>query len=53
MRGSRDPSEQSLERARENGMEKDVGESDGKEGRAGIYGRREKRRGSATCTFPN
>ena len=42
MRGSRDPS---LEQARENGMERDTGERRG--GRAGIYRRREKRRGLA------
>ena len=33
MRGSRDPSGQSLERARENGMEKDAERTDGEGGR--------------------
>jgi hypothetical protein len=54
MRGSRDPSGQSLERARENGIERDTGGTDGEEGgRAGIYGRREKQRGSAARAFPD
>ena len=44
----------SLERARENRMERDAGGTDGEEGgRAGIYGRREKQRGSAARAFPN
>jgi hypothetical protein len=44
----------SLERARENGMERDAGGTDGEEGgRAGIYSHREKRQGSATRAFPD
>jgi hypothetical protein len=52
MRGSRDPSEQSRERARENRKGRKR-EGWGEGGRAGIYGRREKRRGSAARAFPD
>ena len=48
MRGS------SLEWARENGIERDTGGTDGEEGgRASIYSRREKQRGSAAHAFPD
>jgi hypothetical protein len=40
--------------SRQGKIERDAGEMDGEEGgRAGIYGRREKRRGSARCAFPD
>jgi len=48
MRGSRDPSGQSLERARENGMEKDAERTDGE----GIYGRRGKAAGLSRPRLP-
>jgi hypothetical protein len=52
MRGSRDPSGQSLERVRENRKGRRT-DGWGGGGRAGIYGRREKRRGSAARAFPD
>jgi hypothetical protein len=48
MRGSRDPSGQSLERARENGMDRDAGGTDGEEGGGQVF-----RRGSAVRAFPD
>jgi hypothetical protein len=54
MRGSRDPSGQSLEQARENGMEKDAEGTDGEEGGGQVFMVvEEKRRGSAARAFPN
>jgi hypothetical protein len=37
MCGSRDPGGQSLEQARENGMERDTGGTDGKEGEKQVF----------------
>jgi hypothetical protein len=54
MRSSRDLSRQSLERARENEMERDVGGTDGEEGGGQVFiVVEEKRRGLATRAFPD